>query len=173
MSVEDIIRKRRSVRSYQEKKVPKEKIEKVMNAVRMAPSARNKQGWKFVIVEDEEKKSEVHEYANLQDFVKEAPVLIAGIATDPDYMMSCGTPGGIVNLAIALDHLTLEAAEEGLGTCWIGSFEPEKVKEALKIPEDYKIGALMTLGYPKSPLEKKDKDRKDLDEIISYNTYSD
>lgn len=171
LDVTEAIMRRRSVRSFEDKEVPREKLEEIMDSVRMAPSAKNKQDWKFIIVTDDEKKEELYRSANKQGFVKQASAVIAGITTDPGYRMSCGVPSGIVDLAIALDHLTLKATEEGLGTCWIGAFDQEKAKEVLGVPEEHEIIALMPIGYPKTPLEEKSKRRAKLEEIISYNTY--
>ena len=173
MDVEEAIQKRRSVRSYQDKEIPKNKLERVLNAARMAPSAKNKQDWKFIVAKDEEKRIELYEAARQQSFVKEAPVVIAGVATDPEYKMGCDIPGGIVDLSIALDHLTLQAAEEGLGTCWVGAFDQEKAKEILNVPKGCEIVSLMPMGFPKEPLEKRNKRRKSLSEVISYDTYAD
>lgn len=173
MELEEAILKRRSVRSYKEKKIQRKKIQEIFEFAKMAPSARNKQDWEFVVVDENEKKERIYRNASKQSFILEAPVLIAGVATDPNYTMSCGIPGGIVDLAIALDHLSLKAADEGLRTCWIGAFDQEKAKEVLEIPDEYEIISLMTLGYPEEPLEKKNKRRKDVEKIISYNEFSD
>ncbi len=172
MNVEEAILSRRSVRSYEGRDIPQEKVEKIMDCVRMAPSANNKQDWKFVVVTDSKKKEELSRAANRQDFVKEASAVVAGVTTDPEYTMSCEIPSGIVDVTIALDHLSLKAAEEGLGTCWIGAFNQEKAKEVLEVPDYCKIVGLMTMGYPKRPLEKKKKSRKDLNEFITYNKFS-
>ncbi len=136
----------------------------------MAPSAYNNQDWEFVIVRDEEKKEEIYEAADEQKHVREAPVVIAGVATNPEDMMPCGVSGGVVDLSIALDHLTLKAAEEDLGTCWIGNFRQTKAKEALEIPENKKIVSMMTWAIRKNRLEERKKDRKDLEEVIFRNT---
>lgn len=169
MDVEEAMRSRRAVRSYKDEDIPKEKIEEIMDAVRMAPSASNRQDWRFVFVTEEKKKEELFEKANVQNFVKNAPIIVAGLTTEPDYEMTCGVKVGAVDLSIALDHLTLKAAEEGLGTCWVATFDQEKTKEILEIPQEYKIIELVTLGYPTEPLERVDKKRKDLDELIFYN----
>ncbi|MFW6071773.1 MAG: nitroreductase family protein [Candidatus Bipolaricaulota bacterium] len=173
MEVKEAILKRRSVRSYKERKVRREKLEKIMESVRMAPSASNRQDWKFVLTDDPEKRERLYEVARRQSFVREAPVVIAGVSTDPENYMSCEVEAGTVDLSIALDHLALRAAEEGLGTCWIGAFDQDEAKKILNIPDRYKVIALMTLGYPKKPLKKKDKPRKVLEEIISYNSLED
>lgn len=172
MNVEEAILSRRSVRSYKQKQLPREKIKKIINTIRMAPSARNRQDWEFIVVDDEEKQKELSQNATTQPFIKEASAVIAGVNTEPEYVMSCGTPAGIVDLSIALDHLSLKAAEEGLGTCWIGSFDEEATKHILKIPEKYEIVVLMTIGYPERPLDEEiKKERKGLGEILSFNTF--
>lgn len=168
MDVKDAILTRKSVRSYKENKVPQEKLEEIMDSVRMAPSANNKQDWKFVIVEDEEK---VYQAAKKQNSVKEASAVIAGVSTNPDEEMTCEILSGNVDLAIALDHLSLRAAEEGLGTCWIEAFHQKQMKKILEIPDEYKIICMMTIGYPKEPLRKAEKDRKSLEEIITYDSF--
>lgn len=172
MDVEEAIRYRKSVRSYRDRNIPREKIEKVMDSVRMAPSAGNRQDWRFVIVTDEGKMEEVYGAANRQDFVKEASAVIAGVTTDPEDEMSCGISAGIVDLSIAMDHLTLKATEEGLGTCWLGDFDQSEAKNTLGIPEEYEIVALIPIGYPEEPLRGESKSRKALTDIISYNNFS-
>ncbi|MBS3737142.1 MAG: nitroreductase family protein [Candidatus Bipolaricaulota bacterium] len=171
MEVKEAIERRRSIRAYKDEEVPRSLLEDIMESVRMAPSASNRQDWKFIIIDDESTKDQIYEAANEQSFVREAPVVIAGVATEPDEMMSCEVSAGTVDLSIALDHLTLRAAEEGLGTCWIGAFDQEKAKEILEIPEDHKVISLMPLGYPTYDLTREEKRRKKLEEIISYNKF--
>ncbi|KXA96887.1 nitroreductase, partial [candidate division MSBL1 archaeon SCGC-AAA259I14] len=119
MNVDQAMRSRRAVRNYKDKEVSRRKIEKIMDAVRNAPSADNRQDWQFIFVKDEEKKRELSEKAGIQSFVRKAPIIIAGVTTRPESEMTCGVPAGVVDLSIALDHLTLKAVEEELGTCWI------------------------------------------------------
>ncbi|MCF7876210.1 nitroreductase family protein [Candidatus Bipolaricaulota bacterium] len=170
MEVKEAILRRRSVRSFKEKDVPRELLEDIMESVRMAPSASNRQDWQFVLVDDSATREKLARAASNQNFVKEAPVVVAGINTEMK-MMSCGVKAGTVDLAIAMDHLTLRAAEEGLGTCWIGAFDQEKTKEILSVPEDSKVITLMPLGYPTYDLTKENKRRKALEEIINYNSF--
>lgn len=166
MDVEEAILVRRSVRSYKDKELPSQKIKEILESVRMAPSARNRQEWKFVVARSDEAREKICESTKYK-FIGKASAIIAGVSTDPDYVMSCGIPAGIVDLSIALDHLSLKAAEEGLGTCWIGGFDQKTAKKALGVPDDHEIVALMSLGYPKKSLTKKDKDRKELQSIFS------
>ncbi|MFC2039541.1 nitroreductase family protein, partial [Chloroflexota bacterium] len=96
----------------------------------------------------------------------QAPAVIAAVSTNPGYVMACGLPSFSVDLAIAIDHMTLAAVDEGLGTCWIGAFHQDKVKNILGIPEEYTVAGLLTLGFPRTTPQK--TPRKALDEIVSH-----
>ena len=85
--------------------------------------------------------------------------------------MTCGVPSGYVDLAIALDHISLAATEKGLGSCWIGHFNQEEAKKILDIPDEYEIISLMTIGYPTEPLVIRKKKRKNLGEIVCYDVF--
>ncbi|XOB41694.1 MAG: nitroreductase family protein [Candidatus Nealsonbacteria bacterium] len=171
MEVFEAIKIRRSVRSYKAEAVPEGKLKKVLEAARLAPSAHNEQEWKFVVVRDAQKRKELAEAALNQNFIAEAPVVIVAVALDPDHIMSSGVPAFAVDLAIAVDHMTLKATEEGLGTCWIGAFSQEKVKKVLEIPERYKVVVLLPLGFPADTPEP--KSRKNIEEIVCYENFSD
>ncbi len=168
MELFEAIKKRYSCRSYKAGSVPEEKLKKVLEAARLAPSAHNEQEWKFIVLRDIKKRAEVAEAAG-QSFIQEAPIIIAAVATAPEHVMSSGNPAYAVDLAIAVDHMTLQATEEGLGTCWIGAFSQEKVKKVLEIPENYKVVVLMPLGFPAE--KGSPKIRKKLEEIISYDKF--
>ena len=170
MDVKDAIRTRRSIRKFLNKPIPKEKMEKVLNAGRLAPSANNRQPWRFVVVLDEEKRRKLAQAAKNQEFVSEAPAVIVGVALNPDYIMSCEVPGYAVDLSIALDHMMLAAVEEDLGTCWIGAFSQQAVKSLLNIPERYKVAALLPIGFPAEKPEP--KSRKPLEHVVSYDNFS-
>jgi len=165
----EAIRTRKSIRGYEERPVPEEKLRKVLEAARLSPSARNAQDRKFVVVQDAKRRIELSRAANGQAHVAEAPVVIAAVGTRPDYIMRCDVPSYPIDVAIAVDHITLAATEEGLGTCWIGAFSQEQVRETLKIPEQYKVVALLLLGFPR--LEGREKTRKPIDEVICYETF--
>ena len=171
MNVSEAVLSRRSVRSYKEKQIPEECLHRVIESARMAPSARNKQDWKFVVVQDEEKRDELHRASNGQKFVKEAPTVIVGVATKPENEMKSGVPTGIVDVTIAMDHMALKATEEGLGTCWIGAFSQEDVKDILNIPDGCRVVALMTIGFPEEGLEPVYKERKNREDITCIDTY--
>ncbi len=169
MDVRNAIKNRFSVRSYLNKPVEDEKLALVLDAARLAPSARNKQSWKFIVIKDKIIRQKLIDAAAGQQFVAEAPVVIAAVSTEPSYVMRCGIPAYSVDLAIAVDHMTLQAVELGLGTCWIGAFYQDKVKEILQIPDEYKVVALLPLGYPaRSPAEKL---RKSKNEVVIYEKF--
>ncbi|MDD5014417.1 MAG: nitroreductase family protein [Atribacterota bacterium] len=165
----EAIKKRQSVRSYQDKEIPEEILQEILEAGRLAPSASNRQGWKFIVVKDEDLRKRLVPASKNQKFIGEAPVVIVGCATNPDYVMACGEYSYSIDLAIALDHMSLQAAALGLGTCWIGAFYQDQVKEILGVPEDVRIVSLTPLGYPKELGSK--TGRKPLSEIICYDKY--
>jgi len=168
--ISDIIKKRQSVRSFLDKEIPEELLNNVLNAGRLAPSAKNSQPWRFLVVKNKELKKKLIPACKNQGFVGEASVVIVGCATSPSYKMGNGEYSYSIDLAIALDHMSLQAADLGLGTCWIGAFYQDKVKEVLDIPEEISVVALMPLGYPKE-LSKK-RERKDFSEIVCFDKYS-
>jgi len=170
MELKEAIRKRESVRDYEDKPVPEEKLKNVLEAARLAPSASNRQPWKFVVVKERALRQELARAANGQTFVGQAPIIIVAVATNVEHVMSCGVPSYPVDLAIAVDHMTLAAVDEGLGTCWIGAFSQEKVKEILRIPAKYRVVTLFPLGFPKR--ENGTKFRKSLEQIVCYENFS-
>lgn len=169
MDVFTAIKGRRSVRAYQEREIEEEKLNKVLEAGRLAPSASNRQEWKFIVVKDEQTRRKLGQAANGQGFVGEAPVVIVICATETQHVMPCGQLSYPIDLAIATDHMTLEAYELGLGTCWIGAFHEAKVKEILSIPDNIRVPILFPLGYPSH--KSSPKPRKNLSEVVSYEKY--
>lgn len=166
MNVMEAIRKRRSIREYQNKEVEEEKLKKILEAGRLAPSASNRQEWRYIVVRDKTTREKLMRAAKNQRFVAEAAVVIVACAETDEHRMTCGQLSYPIDVAISLDHMSLVAVEEGLGTCWIGAFYEEKVKEILGIPPHIRVVELLTLGYPKeSPLPRP---RKSLEEIVRY-----
>ena len=170
MQIHEAIKNRRSVRAYKSDPVPEQSLRKVLEAARLAPSAHNDQDWKFIIIKDIKKRKQLAQAARSQSFIAEAPVVIAAVALNPERVMSCEVPAYAINLTIAVDHMTLQACEQGLGTCWIGAFSQEEVKKVLKIPDKYKVVALLPLGFPAD--SPRPKTRKSLEEIICYENFN-
>jgi nitroreductase len=176
MNVLDAIRTRRSVRSYAAAPIPVEVMERMQQALRLAPSACNIQPWHFIFVTDVGLRREVAQAANGQKWMADAPVTVVGCGLPEKAYRKMGGHGNSVevDVAIAMDHLTLAAVSEGLGTCWIGAFDEAKVKGLLSIPEQAKVVAMTPLGYPSSadlnrPME--DGRRKPECEIFSTDRY--
>ena len=167
MNVMEAIKKRCSVRSYQDRAVEAEKLESILEAARLAPSANNKQEWRFVVVRDKDIRQRLMQAAKDQAFVGQAPVVIACCAKTDSHVMTCGQQCYPIDVAIAIEHMVLKATEEGLGNCWIGAFHEDKVKEILGIPQDIRVVALLALGYPVK-LRPNPKERLRLKEIVMY-----
>jgi len=165
MDVMEAIRRRRSIRAYLDKPVEEEKLQAVLEAGRLAPSASNRQEWRYVVVRDPGMRAKLAEAANGQKFVGEAPVVLVACAKTDAHKMSCGEPCYPIDVAISLDHMTLKAVEEGLGTCWIGAFDQPAVKKLLNIPEEIRVVQLMPLGYPAD--QPAARSRLDLDDIVT------
>jgi nitroreductase len=151
MNVMDAIKTRKSVRAYIDRPVEDDKLNVVLEAARLAPSASNRQEWRFVIVREMGTRKKLAQIAGNQGFIGEAPVVIVACAETDGHVMKCGQLCYPIDVAIALDHMTLAAVELGLGTCWIGHFDERKVKETLGIPEKIRVVELMSLGYPADP----------------------
>jgi nitroreductase len=165
MDLMQAIRARRSIRDYRDLPVEEEKLLAVLDAGRLAPSARNMQDWRFVVVKDAATRQKLAVAARDQKFVGQAPVVIAACGTS-DLVMTCGQPAYPIDVAIALDHMTLAAASLGLGTCWIGAFYEDKVKEILGVPPEIRVVALLPLGYPAQ--QPAPRPRKNLDDIVAW-----
>jgi nitroreductase len=165
MDVYEAIRTRKSVRAFSEQDVPEEVLSRILEGARLAPSASNRQEWRFVVVRDAATRARLVEAANGQRFVGQAAVVLACCAETDSHQMPCGHLAYPIDIAIAVDHITLCAAAEGLGTCWIGAFSEEKVRAVLGIPDHIRVVALLPLGYPvdPTPVEKR---RLPLQEIV-------
>jgi len=180
MALFDLIQKRRSVRRYANRPIPKEDILKCLEAARLAPSACNSQPWHFIVVDEPELKARVSDRIfsglySMNKFAKEAPVLVAVVSEKMKFLASVGaqvrdTRYYLMDIGIACEHLVLQAQELGIGTCWMGWFDEKALKEELKIPKNKKIDIVIALGYP---AEDKIvlKTRKPLGEIHSFNRY--
>lgn len=169
MDVFEAISKRRSIRNYKTTPVEDEKLEKVLEAARIAPSAANRQEWKFIVVKNQETREKLVEAANGQKFVGQAPVTIVCCSTESERVMPCGQFAYTVDLSIAVSFMILEATELGLGTCWLGAYDEEAVKKVLDIPDEIRVPAMFTLGYADENPDS--RPRKDIDEVVSIDKF--
>lgn len=165
MNVYEAIHVRKSVRDYLTKEVPGEVLDRVLEAARLAPSANNRQEWRFIVVQGRAMREKLAAAALSQRFVGEAPIVLVCCAETDEHVMRCGQMSYPIDLAIAIDHITLAAVEEGLGTCWIGAFEEQAVQSLLGIPESIRVVALLPIGYPAEPGATK-KSRLPMDRLV-------
>ena len=180
MDFYEVIRTRRSIRSFSDKRVPDDVLKRVLDAARIAPSGSNRQPWQFIVVADPELKQSLVSACHNQRFIAAAPLVVAACGYDiefdrGDWMgahSAVGAPTAIVDVTIAMDHLILAARAEGLGTCWIGSFSDEQVKAILRVPEGWHVVALTPLGYPgDADAFTEVSERKPLEQVICHNTW--
>jgi len=159
MSLVDLILNRRSIRRYENKDIPEEVLQQILEAGRQAPSAANRQPIRFVVVTDHDILKSLCDRL-ITRFVKSAPVVIVGCADVKSFLTG---KWAVVDATIAMQNMVIAAWALGIGSCWIGACDKEKVKKLLKIPDRWKFVALLTLGYPaEQPKQRKKKQLKDL-----------
>ncbi|MBN1834941.1 MAG: nitroreductase family protein [Spirochaetales bacterium] len=180
MSFLQLVRRRQSVRRYLDRPVEPDKLDRCLEAARLAPSASNAQDWAFVVVDHPELKSAVARQTiaplrSFNTFTDQAPVLVVVLSEKPALVTrtlwrAFGRDYGLIDIGIAAEHFCLQAAEEGLGTCMLGWFDGKKIKSLLGIPSGPRVDLVIAVGYPEDPAPVS-KRRKPLDRIVSYNRY--
>lgn len=171
MELYEAIRKRYSVREYvADKPVEDETLRKILQAGIDSPSARNRQQRKFIVVQDADRLAKLVEACE-QPWMDAVPVIVAVVGLTDGEIMHCRVPTDPVDGAIAIDHMTLAAVAEGLGTCWIGHFDQAKCREILGVPKGCTIIELMTLGYPAGE-PKTEKPRHPFDDVVCWERFS-
>lgn len=178
MTFLDLVEKRQSIRKYAPRPVPRDAIERCLEAARLAPSACNSQPWSFIVLDDEKLKNGVAEKAfsgayKMNSFAKTAPVLVIVVTERSTYFARLGgffrgTQYNLIDIGIACEHFVLQAAEEGIGTCWMGMFNEKAVKKILRIPKSKKVDVIISMGYPAAD-EILQKIRKPLQEMANFN----
>ena len=166
MSLVDILLSRKSIRRYEKREIPKDVMANILEAARQAPSAANRQPYRFIVITDNEIKKELSK-GMFNKFIQDSAVTIVGCADVG------GFPTGkwaVVDTSIALQNMVIAAWAMGVGSCWIGDFKEDEVKQLLKIPDKWKVVSLISLGYPAEQPQPRRK--KSLEEIISYNKFS-
>lgn len=173
MEFHEVIRTRRSIRAYRSDPIPEEALNRVLEAVRIAPSGSNRQPWKFIIVRNGELRRRLAAACGNQGFIAEAPVVVVACGYNINYNRGgyMGEMSMLIDVSIAFTHLILAARAEGLGTCWIGAFNNDEVKKILDIPGEVNVVAVTPLGYPKDDGFVEPGPRKPLAEIISMDKF--
>jgi nitroreductase len=171
MDFYEVVRKRRSFRVYNPDMPEKEKIERILDAARLAPTWANMQGVHYIVVQDSEKVKAVWKAVGQRRKFAEAPMFIVGVISEKGSGMNAnGEKYYGVDFGICFEHLILAATAEGLATCWIGFFNESKIKDILGVPEEYRVLGLTPLGY--STKEKEIvTDRKPLSEIVHWEKF--
>jgi nitroreductase len=164
MELSDIIQQRYSVRGYKPDPVEEEKLLAVLEAARQAPTAGNRQRFQLIVIHTEGREEELGRIYGREWFVQ-APIVICACRypMDPERQRKDYTD---VDIGIVVDHLILKAAELGLGTCWIGAFDPDVTREVLGLPDEVEPVVFTPLGYPDAP--PRGTDRKPLSELVRY-----
>jgi nitroreductase len=162
----ELAEKRYSVRAYKSTPIEYDKLQKVLEAARLAPTADNRQPFQLIIIQTQGREEELLRIYGKPWFV-EAPVVICACSIPSEsWIRQDGKNYCEVDVAIAMDHLILAATDLGLGTCWVGAFNPEEARRVLKLPDDVEPIAFTPLGYPNDQPE--DIIRKPIEELIRY-----
>lgn len=181
MSFISLVSQRQSVRKYSDRAVEKEKLERCLEAARLAPSASNSQPWHYIVVDEEPLRTEVAKATfsgsvKFNKFSLNAPVLVVIVMIRPRLlnriaMLLKNKEWRLIDIGITAEHFCLQAAEEGLGTCMMGWYNESQLKKLLKIPGDKTVALVISLGYAEEGYPLRKKIRKPMDEIVHYNTY--
>jgi len=181
MNLLELVKIRHSVRHYQKRPVEREKIELLIESVRLAPSASNSQPWTLIIVDDPVLKEQVAKATfstalSFNRFTLEAPVIAVLVIEKPRVITQIGgwlkrREFPLIDIGVAAEQFCLQAVELDLGTCMLGWFDEGKVKKLLSIPRGKRVGLLITLGYPDPNYPVRPKTRKDAAAMSAFNRY--
>jgi len=168
MNVFEAIKTRRSVRKYKPQPIPEDHLKQIMTAAQLAPSAGNRQPWRFILVKDPDTKKQLGTAARNQTWISDAGVIVAALAMDkknPEISERWAER----DVMTAVEHMVLAAWELGYGTCWIGAFNEDQVKELLKVPKEMTVINLLPIGVPDQTPEP--KGRKTIEELFHLDRY--
>ena len=165
MSLVDAIFSRRSIRSYEDREIPENVLNNILEAGRQSPSAANRQPIHFIVLTDPEIRKVLSRNI-FSRFIKDSPITIVGCANTDDILTG---KWSIIDASIALQNMVVAAWAMGVGSCWIGAFREEKVKRLLSIPKGWKVVALITFGYPAE--QPKQRRKKPIEELVSFNKF--
>jgi nitroreductase len=181
MEFSELVKTRQSVRQYRQRPVARALLDKLVEAVRLAPSASNSQPWKLIIVDEPGLRAEVaratfSKALAFNRFALQAPVIAVFVSENPGLVTQVGAllkkrQFSLIDIGIAAAHFCLQAAELGLGTCMLGWFDEKKIQRLLRIPAGRRIGLLATLGYAAEGYPLREKSRKSPDLMSGFNSY--
>ena len=162
----ELTKNRYSCRNYQDKAVEEEKLNYVLECVRMAPSAVNRQPWRFRVIKNKADLQKLCQCYSREWFATAPTVIMASILHDQEWVRSDGKHHGDIDIAIAVEHLCLAAAEQGLGTCWVCNFDVERCHQLFNIKAPEEVAVLIPIGYAAD--QPKEKSRKNIEDIVNY-----
>lgn len=166
MEMSKVISDRFSVRAYQSTPVEEEKLLKILNAARLAPTAANRQPFKIIVIHTQGREDDLRKIYN-RDWFVQSPIVLCVVGTpDSGWSRYDGVNYTRVDVAIVMDHMILTATDLGLGTCWIAAFNPEAARKVLELPDHVEPIIFSPLGYPAE--NPKEKTRKSLADLIRY-----
>lgn len=160
----ELVKSRYSCRAYQPRSIEKDKLDYILECVRLAPSAVNKQPWRFRIVSSEEEKKKLQQCYRREWFSTASLYIIASILHNEEWVRSDGKHHGDIDIAIAVEHLCLAATAQGLATCWVCNFDVDLCKKMFVQTDNEEPAVIIPLGYASD--EAKEKKRKPMDEIV-------
>ena len=165
----ELAKKRYSCRQFSDRKIEQEKIDKILEAARLAPTGKNSQSQRILVLTDKE---ELEKLSQCTPFGWNAPLVFL-ICYDKNESWKRHLDGGSQDICIVTTHMMLEVTDLGLGSTWVGAFSPEKVRKIYNVPENYEISAILPVGYPSEDAHpsKLHDDRKKVEEIASYNKF--
>lgn len=170
MDFSDLIRMRYSVRAYKSDPVAEEKLQRILEAARLAPTAANRQPFQIIVIHTEGREEALRRIYG-KDWFVQAPIIICACGLqEQGWVRSDGKNYTDVDVSIVMDHIILAATEVGLGACWIGAFDPDAAREVLNLPEEVEPIAFTPLGYPAD--EPGMKKRKPISELVRYERWS-
>lgn len=172
MKFEQLARLRYSVRKFDKRHVESEKIEKILHAAQLAPTAKNKQSWRVLVINEH---LELEKLKSCTPCHYDAPLaFLVCCDHNDDYIRgNDGMHSGVIDASIAATHMTLAACDNGVGSTWVMNFEPDKMRATFHVPLEYEIVALLVCGYPSedSTINKRHGETKSLDELCYYNSF--
>lgn len=163
----DLVGSRYSCRGYQARAIEEEKLNYIMECVRLAPSAVNRQPWKFRLVRSQEGREKLQSCYQREWFCSAPMYILASVLHNEEWVRADGKPHGNIDVAIAVEHLCLAATEQGLGTCWVCNFDAQRCHEVFQMPEGEEPVVIIPIGYSASA-EVPAKNRKDRQEVFCY-----